>query len=434
MDSIQLDTTWIVLSLLAIVIVAWLLIRAFQKSEKARKTPNWRKDRGRIFSKLNEGSEDPTRSSSPSQVNPQANPTPPPQYPGDISTAIPPAAPAPANEQSNQSRHWEKPAVGSSSSDSENNSTSSSGSSFGMGGKYDIGGQVLSSYERSISAALQELNCTVFSPVDVQRGSTFLIQVFAHIVLDDSSLAAMAERADKASKLRTAESFGLVAVGSQLMLTLILGDIPIEEPTITAIWSGKLKQLQFDATIPEDYKKPDVIGKILVSVNSVPIGQLKFKISIVNPTETNLGSELSENIMRRFEQAFISYASADREEVLKRVQVLELMRLQYFQDLLTLRPGDVWDEKIYEYLDRSDVVFLFWSKAASESEWVIKEILYAVKIKNDNNEALPEIIPVIIEGPPPAKAPEALSFLHFNDKMIYFINQEAEIRAQKGLT
>ena len=71
--------------------------------------------------------------------------------------------------------------------------------------------------------------------------------------------------------------------------------------------------------------------------------------------------------------------------------------------------------------------------AASESEWVEKEVLYAIKRKTENQEALPEIIPVIIEGPPPAKPPNSLSFIHFNDKMIYFINS-LETRADAAKT
>jgi hypothetical protein len=33
-----------------------------------------------------------------------------------------------------------------------------------------------------------------------------------------------------------------------------------------------------------------------------------------------------------------------------------------------------------------------------------------------------KIIPVIIEGPPPAKPPRSLRYLFVNDNMMYFIN------------
>ena len=43
---------------------------------------------------------------------------------------------------------------------------------------------------------------------------------------------------------------------------------------------------------------------------------------------------------RRYHFAFISYASKDRDEVLRRVQLLASVGIDYFQDLLSLEPGD----------------------------------------------------------------------------------------------
>ena len=112
--------------------------------------------------------------------------------------------------------------------------------------------------------------------------------------------------------------------------------------------------------------------------------------------------------------------------MLKRVQILNASKVSFFQDLLTLEPGDRWEKLIYQYIDQSDVFFLFWSKAASESKWVKKEIEYARKRQAGSDEAPPEILPIIIEGPPIAKAPADLSYLHFNDKFIYLIKAEEE--------
>ena len=70
----------------------------------------------------------------------------------------------------------------------------------------------------------------------------------------------------------------------------------------------------------------------------------------------------------------------------------------------------------------ADVLFLFWSRAASKSEWVTKEIQHALKRKNGNDHNPPEILPIILEGPPIPEPPEELKHLHFNDSMIYFFD------------
>jgi hypothetical protein len=64
---------------------------------------------------------------------------------------------------------------------------------------------------------------------------------------------------------------------------------------------------------------------------------------------------------------------------------------------------------------------LFWSTAAKESKWVLKEALYALERQGKDELNPPEIIPVIIEGPPPVSPPDELRHLHFNDKLLYLI-------------
>ncbi len=62
------------------------------------------------------------------------------------------------------------------------------------------------------------------------------------------------------------------------------------------------------------------------------------------------------------------------------------------------------------------VLFLFWSTAAKESEWVSREWRYGLERKGEDF-----IHPVILEGPPPPEPPPELAHLHFADRMLYFI-------------
>jgi hypothetical protein len=83
------------------------------------------------------------------------------------------------------------------------------------------------------------------------------------------------------------------------------------------------------------------IGKIVVLQDSIPIGRLKFKITIISDQSDTQPSEKNSSLTKRFEMAFISYASQDRSEVLKRVQMLNLVNLKFF----TLEPGDKVENK-----------------------------------------------------------------------------------------
>ena len=52
----------------------------------------------------------------------------------------------------------------------------------------------------------------------------------------------------------------------------------------------------------------------------------------------------------------------------------------------------------------------------------MKEVRDAMERKGGDEFAEPEIVPVIIEGPPAAAPPPELQHLHFNDTFIYFIS------------
>jgi hypothetical protein len=280
----------------------------------------------------------------------------------------------------------------------------------------------------------EDVSATVYAPGQAAPGDAFLVQVFVHLPEQAASLEEIAREADEDAKRRAAARLQKkIRRGTELAFYLVIPGLDVDEPAQSCVWEGEPACVQFGVTVPEGCKLGSIIGTVTVSENSVPVGHLKFKFKVASDAAASAAqAPVAEpepaGSLVRYRQAFISYASEDRSEVLKRVQMLNLAKIKFFQDLLTLEPGDSWERLLYEYIDKSDVFFLFWSRAASESEWVRREVEYAIKAKTDEREAGPEIIPVIIEGPPPARPPAELSFLHFNDKLLYFINsRETEV-------
>lgn len=114
-------------------------------------------------------------------------------------------------------------------------------------------------------------------------------------------------------------------------------------------------------------------------------------------------------------RAFLSHASADRTEVLKRAQMMRHMDVPFFQDILTLEPGDQWAKTLYREIDRCGCFLLFWSRAAAASPWVEREWRHALRGQSRSRKGLPQIKPVPLESPAMAPPPEELSQLHFDD-------------------
>jgi hypothetical protein len=78
---------------------------------------------------------------------------------------------------------------------------------------------------------------------------------------------------------------------------------------------------------------------------------------------------------------------------------------------------------IFEHIEQCDLFLLFWSKAAKDSEWVRRETQRALDRQVASSGRLPEIRPVILEGPPVELPWPELTHLHFGDQLIYVMHE-----------
>ena len=148
------------------------------------------------------------------------------------------------------------------------------------------------------------------------------------------------------------------------------------------------------------------------------VGCIKFQL-VADDQVASPRSEPQGESARRYEHAFLSYASADRKEVLKRAQVLQAAGISFFQDVLKLDPGVRWEREIYKNIDKCDLFLLFWSPAAKDLQWVIKEAEYALRRRGEGD--IPDIVPVILQSPPPLPPPAGLAAIHIDDRIHYMI-------------
>ena len=263
----------------------------------------------------------------------------------------------------------------------------------------------------------QSVDCTVFAPPEVRAGNAILIQVFAHLPRHAEEVIAAAQEFDKDSQRRGVTSIGTrICVGSTLQFELAIAPLNVRDPVKEIIWQGKQASVQFAAEVPAALSPQTVIGTVYISQDTVPIGDVSFRLNVVGRESEVAATNRPCGDARRYQQAFISYASLDRPEVLRRVPMLTAVGVRFIQDILHLEPGDEWLDKIHSWIDESDVFLLFWSSNAKNSRWVTKEWQRALgrDIKNF-------IRPVVIEGPPIPKPPPDLDHLHFSDKTRYFL-------------
>ncbi len=272
-----------------------------------------------------------------------------------------------------------------------------------------------------------EVDCSIFSPAEISRNETIMVQVFIHLPEQKEESMDMAREFDEETSRRGFKSLSIpVKRDSKLSFNLVLPKLVVDEPFQELIWKGRPESVQFSVSASKGCSIGNTVGTVTIFNGSVPVGNIKFIIKICEEKQTETidqANPIGEQT-NRFTKAFISYASKDRDKVLARIQMMKVLGIDYFQDILDLDPGARWERELYKHIDECDLFLLFWSTASKESEWVMKEVQYALKRKGDDELAPPEIFPVIIEGPPIPLPPEELSHLHFNDKILYVMGRD----------
>ncbi|MGE5422007.1 MAG: toll/interleukin-1 receptor domain-containing protein, partial [Ignavibacteriales bacterium] len=251
----------------------------------------------------------------------------------------------------------------------------------------------------------------------VTPDSSFIINVWAHLEQQRREVLDRAREfsTDGGIKIQSKGPFK-VARGILLTIRMELAGLILEDPVDTILWEGEIGNATFFATIPRKYNQGTVNGRAMVYIEGLQIAKIPFLITVTHEQST----ELTQTEVIRHRTAFASYASGDQDDVLARIHGIQkaVPELEIFFDKKSLRSGQQWEQELWRVIEGSDVFYLFWSKNASQSEWVEKEWRYALTTRG-----LDFIDPVPLASPQIAPPPKELEKLHFNDWVLSFINK-----------
>ncbi|MGO9987009.1 MAG: toll/interleukin-1 receptor domain-containing protein, partial [Rhodomicrobium sp.] len=229
---------------------------------------------------------------------------------------------------------------------------------------------------------------------------------------------------DREGELRGVQTLQVpVARGTIIQVNVDGRGLEVDEGCQSVVWLGQPVALNFSCFIPATAKVNTFQPVVRFAVDGQPAGRVLFQIK-VDENAMGLAGRLVGDYARRYNYAFLSYASGDRGEVLKRAQALRAAGINFFQDILSLNPGERFEKKIHEHIDNSDLFMLFWSRHALASKWVQKEAEYALECQKKNSEGLPDIVPIMLENLKQAPPPDKLNHIHFNDLTNYLIDVE----------
>ena len=254
---------------------------------------------------------------------------------------------------------------------------------------------------------------SVTSPLAVAPDDTFTLGVWAH---SDGQRQEVLTRAQwELGRAVRVASRGPVQVPREALLTIRVR-IPAFGTTAedTVGWFGQIGHAAFLVTVPADAPPGPVSGSLGVHLGAMRISRLDFLIEVGART-TRI--HRAKTLERRVRRGFASYASDDRDEVMGRIQgMLKIApALDIFVDMLSLRSGELWKERLKQEIAARDVMYLFWSSAASRSEMVEWEWRWAL-----HKRGLEFIDPVPLQPPSIVPPPAELASLHFSDWTLAF--------------
>jgi len=185
------------------------------------------------------------------------------------------------------------------------------------------------------------------------------------------------------------------------------------------IWQGRPQSFKFSIGISPAASKGSYPITVLLFLDHVPVGSLVFTV-VVDDARPAEPMRLARTSAKCFKRAFLSYSSGDRPVVLTYAHALKAAGISFFHDLLEIEA--VGEEHLNRQIDECELFLLFWSAEAAHSERVKREALRALarRVPPDN---IPEIVPIILQGPPIPKPPpaEELKHLQFNEALRYVI-------------
>ena len=261
-----------------------------------------------------------------------------------------------------------------------------------------------------------EVYSSIFAPAEVKRKSHLQVQVYLHLYEESEKVKSLAKESDKIAERRDYIPLSLkLKKGDKIDVEFnVYGETRLMSARKSIIWQGSFTKCSFNYFVPKDIDVEELSCVALLSVNGVPIGEMRFITRVIEmPRQLN-----PEIIAHKYSKVFISYSHQDESKVKFLHEGLELGSVPHFFDRKYLKAGDVFPQVIQDYINSADLFILCWSENASKSEYVQKERLQALERAfpqvQPENAAKLRIYPMNIE--PRAELPSDMkNYYHFGE-------------------
>ncbi len=271
------------------------------------------------------------------------------------------------------------------------------------GGALLEGGALLDAAREDEPTRAEEVHVTTVAPRAVAPGGRFLVEVVFHV--EGFEVEAGEDRTVK-------EGAAVLSLRAGARLAVRLAPVDeeafaIDDPEAAVVWGPPARRLEFRLRAARELEDGTYDLRAEYWLEGVQLARSYLAIAVARDAPASAGRTAT--VRRRLPRsAFASYSRRDRVTVAQRVDSLQAVGIDVFLDSLDIRQGEDWREVLERELLGREALLLFWSTAASASEWVEKEWRFALE-----RRGLDAILPNALEPPANCPPPPELATLQF---------------------
>jgi hypothetical protein len=294
----------------------------------------------------------------------------------------------------------------------------------------------------------ENVQFTVYRPATLMPGRWHRMLVFTHLDEDPhqspeqtTPAQEVTERAQRilADEL---ENYRQLAADSQFPIPreseiTLVPDVPqitFNPARRSFVWAADLRvhDESFLLRAPSELAGSLARGRLSIFLGHLLLADVPINFRVESPASSQPLSEpkWTQSSARPFRKVFASYSHHDAQIVEAMEHHIKALGYDYLRDVVHLRSGQAWDDRLLGMIKDADIFQLFWSSNSARSDYVEREWRYALAL---SRQAF--IRPAFWEVPMPSP-PQPLQGLHFYrlPMLVPATDQPSPVRASETVS
>jgi hypothetical protein len=260
----------------------------------------------------------------------------------------------------------------------------------------------------------ERLSFTAAYPGAISPGSWYSLLVYLHLAHLQQDVAEIIRQRAVQLGLKpltsSAEAITSVKRGTWLKLTPRVDGIVFNPLSQEVAWLEDIQEASFRLFAETSVIGRPLLGAVDVYCGPALIAQVPLSIGVRERNAVTQATLPTTTTVQIFNRIFASYSHKDTSIVDACVAVYEALGIYVYIDKKSLRSGQIWHDMLRQFVDKSDLFQLYWSKSSRQSTAVEDEWKYALSLVGRKAETF--IRPLYWEEDWP-KPPAELSHIHF---------------------